>query len=398
VGSTPAARIDSTRSPSIHWIGGASSHGSTAKAVKALMSTSPYSRTVYAPPLSPLARLFRRPDTAGAAAALERLLADAWPSPTRAAVVSVLQAHSVHGEDARRICIALFSKAMAAFADDQAISEEEANQLRVLQTTLGLQPRDVSEAHRQVAETIYGAALAHALDEEDLTPDERARLDSLVSHLRLSSDRRGMLHRQEAHALLRRVLGQASHQQRLLTQQEATAMRTMAEKFGTRIDFGVTTQAHFDHFALLWQIQHGELPAIAVRIKLLKGEICHVYAAARWLEAPEGTTISTARRNAPSVRVNKGTAYDMESHPTARVERDDSVEVDKGTLYITNKRFIFDGPRKQAAIRHSDVVALEAWTDGFLLEKTAGKFPLLAIEGDSAVVTAIAAEALARST
>jgi hypothetical protein len=312
-------------------------------------------------------------------------------------VVSVLRAYRVHGEEARAISIALFVKAMAAFADDQAISEEEAGELRLLQTTLSLAPRDIGEAHRLVAEAIYGAALAHALDEEDLTPDERARLDSLVAHLRSSPDRRGMLHRAQAQAILQRVLGQHSPPQRLLTQQEAGTMRAMAEKFGTRIDFGVATQAHFDRFALLWQIEHGELPAIAVRIKLLAAEICHFYGPARWFEPAGGVAPGSTRRSAPSIRVAKGASYRMDTHPTARPEPDGSVEIDKGTLYITSKRFIFDGPRKQAAIRHSDVIAIEAWADGFLLEKTAGKFPLITIEGDVAIATAIAAEALARS-
>ena len=235
----------------------------------------------------------------GANAALERMLAAGWPAPARASVASDASGRT-----------GFLAKPLAPFASHSLPR-------RWLHSpTTGPFPsrrRETCGCSRRPSDSLSAISgrrtgrwptrsterRSCALDEEDLTPDERARLDALVAHLRLSPDRRGMLHRAQAQALLQRMLGPQSPQQRLLTQQEAGTMRAMAEKFGTRIDFGVATQAHFDRFALLWQIEHGELPAIAVRIKLLKGR----------------SVISTRRRAGSSCRrVTRQEAPDQAHH------------------------------------------------------------------------------------
>ena len=356
---------------------------------------SPFSTSAEAPAQSRLWRLLRRPDPTGAAAALERLAARDWPAPPRASVIAVLRKFHVRGDVGRGICIALFARAVATVAVDHAISTQESDQLQLLKSALGLSPRDVQEAHRKAAESLYGAALSRALDEENLTSDERARLDALTSHLRLSPDRRGVLHRQQAQAILARVLGrQSPHRQ--LTVEETDAVRAMADTVGARADLGEVTQAHFDRFALLWQIERGELPAIAVRIRLLRREVCHFYVRSLWLELPPSHSKSPARSHEPPIRVARGASYRLGSHPVRAVGETGAVQVDRGTLYITNKRCIFDGAIRQVAIRHSDVISLGIYADGFVLEKSVGKCPLLTVDGDAALAAVIAAEALAR--
>lgn len=284
---------------------------------------------------------------------------------------------------------------MATVAVDHAISTQEADQFQLLKSALGLSPRDVQEAHRKAAESLYGAALSLALDEENLTPDERARLDALTSHLRLSPDRRGVLHRQQAQAILERVLGrQSPHRQ--LTVEETEAVRAMADTLGTRADLGEVTQAHFDRFALLWQIERGELPAIAVRIRLLRREVCHFYVGSLWLEVPTNVSEPLGPTHQPPIRVMRGASYRLGNHPVRTIGETGAVQVDRGTLYITNKRCIFNGRARQVAIRHSDVLALGVYADGFVLEKSVGKSPFLTVDGDAALAAVIAAEALAR--
>jgi hypothetical protein len=72
-------------------------------------------------------------------------------------------------------------------------------------------------------------------------------------------------------------------------------------------------------------------------------------------------------------------------------------EIDTGTAYITNKRLIFDGRLKNTSIRHSAVIALEAYSDGVGIEKATGRSPVLVTTADAEVVTAIYTEALNRA-
>lgn len=78
-----------------------------------------------------------------------------------------------------------------------------------------------------------------------------------------------------------------------------------------------------------------------------------------------------------------------------RVTRDELTHIDDGTLYITNKRIIFDGQRKNSTIRHSALLGLEMYRDGIVLEKATGKSPHLILTGDVELAAVILSSALA---
>ena len=84
----------------------------------------------------------------------------------------------------------------------------------------------------------------------------------------------------------------------------------------------------------------------------------------------------------------RGASYRLCNHPVRAVGETGAAQVDRGTLYITNKRCSFDGRARQLAIG--------VHADGFVLEKSVGKSPFLTVGGDAAPAAAIAAEALAR--
>lgn len=75
--------------------------------------------------------------------------------------------------------------------------------------------------------------------------------------------------------------------------------------------------------------------------------------------------------------------------------RDELTHIDDGTLYITNKRVIFDGRRKNSTIRHSALLGLEMFRDGLVLEKASGKSPHLILDGDVELAAVILSSALA---
>jgi hypothetical protein len=71
---------------------------------------------------------------------------------------------------------------------------------------------------------------------------------------------------------------------------------------------------------------------------------------------------------------------------------------DVGMGHTTNKRFTFDGSKRNASTRHSSsILALTPFADGFAIEKATGRSPILVIDGDADIMTVIFAEALSRS-
>jgi hypothetical protein len=64
-------------------------------------------------------------------------------------------------------------------------------------------------------------------------------------------------------------------------------------------------------------------------------------------------------------------------------------EVDSGTLYITNKRLLFDGRKTNTAIAMGRIVRFTLFSDGLRIEKDSGKDQYFSSEGDLEVVGAV---------
>jgi hypothetical protein len=129
----------------------------------------------------------------------------------------------------------------------------------------------------------------------------------------------------------------------------------------------------------------------------MRGEVCHCRFPARWLEMRTRTVGTYRTGPVASIRIVKGLHYRIGSYSTHRVTATELQEIDTGMAYITNKRLIFDGRLKNTNIRHSAVIALEAYSDGVGIEKSTGRSPVLVTTADAEVVTAIYTEALNRA-
>jgi hypothetical protein len=51
--------------------------------------------------------------------------------------------------------------------------------------------------------------------------------------------------------------------------------------------------------------------------------------------------------------------------------------IDKGTLYLTNKRLILTGAKKNANIRLDKILNISPYSDGVEIDKETGKKPVL---------------------
>jgi hypothetical protein len=148
------------------------------------MPPCPFSPTASAPAQRWWARLARRPDPAGATAALERLLAtqDVTRLPS-SSVSGVLSTHRVRGDTARTIVYLMWSKAFQACASDLDITDNEIHYLRRLQHVLGLSDSDVDALRIKASREFYRAAMKEALADGEVTPSEQGALDAIATAL-----------------------------------------------------------------------------------------------------------------------------------------------------------------------------------------------------------------------
>jgi hypothetical protein len=161
--------------------------------------------------------------------------------------------------------------------------------------------------------------------------------------------------------------------------EEQRALEAMARNFGIRVDVDAATQAQLDRFRWFWLVEQGTFPSIAAPINLQRDEVCHFAAPADLHEVRTETTRSSSSGTSVRIRIMKGVYYRVGSTSTTRVTRDVLRHIDSGTLYVTSKRVIFDGARKNNAIRLASVLSVVPYSDGVEIEKTSGRNPIFTV-------------------
>ncbi len=72
-----------------------------------------------------------------------------------------------------------------------------------------------------------------------------------------------------------------------------------------------------------------------------------------------------------------------------RVTREEMRQIDTGTLYITNKRLLFNGAGKNFNVPYKKVVQFTAYKDGLKIERDSGRDQYFIGSGDIELLTAI---------
>ena len=127
----------------------------------------------------------------------------------------------------------------------------------------------------------------------------------------------------------------------------------------------------------MWRLAYGDPPTINVDINLQKNEVCYFTANVTWHEMRRVT--KRVQWGGPQLRVKicKGIYWKTGDYSVNPITRDQLVQIDSGTVYVTNKRLIFSGTMKNSSIRLAKILDFTPYNDGVLIEKDAGRSPVL---------------------
>lgn len=340
-------------------------------------------------------RLFNLPAPENGYVALENLLASrAWSAIHEGDVAAALQAHGVTSLDRDR-AKALYAQALAAFAADDIVSEEEAAGLQRLRELLGIRDADAEEVEREVVHPRYERRVAEVLRDEHVSEAERAQLTILRKALRVDERKALAIFERSAEALVTRRRQEAVSDRRL-TDEERRALDALARNFGIRVEIDAATKAQLDRFHWFWLAERGMFPEIAAPISLQRDEVCHFSSHADLHEMRTETQRTYSSGASVRIKIMKGVYYRVGSTQTHRVTRDVLRHIDSGMLYVTNKRVIFDGTRKNNAIRLANVLSVIPYSDGVEVEKTSGRNPIFTV-GDAEWLTILLTSRLAHA-
>lgn len=325
-----------------------------------------------------LRRLFTLPDPENGYIELENLLASTrWADLHDGHIEQVLRNHGVTSMNRDR-AKELYGRALASFVSDDHLSAVEIDALQRLAGLLGIRSLDVAELEREIVHPRYQQRISDVLRDERVTDAERTQLATLRKALRIDDRTAIEIWQRTAEPILTRHVQQAMGDRRL-TATEKQALDALARSFGIQVQLDAATKAQLDRFHWYWLMEHGTFPQIPANIHLQPGEVCHFAAAAEMHEMRTETQLTSSAGASVRIKIMKGVYYRLGSTTRHRITRDVLRKADDGTLYVTNKRILFDGARKNAAIRLSGILSVVPYSDAVEIEKTSGRNPIFTV-------------------
>lgn len=144
--------------------------------------------------------------------------------------------------------------------------------------------------------------------------------------------------------------------------------------------FGLTSQdishtmADLVGLKRLSAIQDGKLPILDADILLRKKEVCHYEIPTSLIEEKSRTKFVGGSQGV-SIRIAKGVSYRVGGFKGERIVETFNETTDSGSLYITNKRVIFVGGKKNVTYPINKIINISKYSDAIHFQKENEKKP-----------------------
>jgi len=300
---------------------------------------------------------------------------------TAADVENVLSDYEMPRPDASPRLMDFYGTALRHLSHDNELSESDRADLKHLHYLLGLTDAEATEAERRILGEVYRARLLGALADGHLSDDEKARLNRITTSFELPQSLTTSIYKEEVMKVLQRAFDAAMNDRRY-TEDEEQRLSSMAKNFGITINYSAEDRQKLERFRQLARIEAGQLPVLSTVIRLQRGEVCHAEFSCRLLEKRTVTKRVNYSGPTGSIRIMKGLRYRYGSMSVQRVTSEELRQIDAGTLYITNKRLVFDGTAKNQNIPYKKLIGFTMYSDGVQVNKDTGRDPYFLGSGD----------------
>ncbi|MEW6276193.1 MAG: hypothetical protein AB1556_13925 [Bacillota bacterium] len=233
-------------------------------------------------------------------------------------------------KNARREKIKQYVSKLNEFGADRYLTPAEERELAALQQSLGLSDEDLKEARRTLAN------LRQSTKNFDL-----ARYEEKL-----------------------RQVGEDGY----LEPQEEAELNALKEELGLSDEEIAPTCGQLIRLKRLTAIKNGKLPVLAADILLKKGELCHFEVSCDLVEEKSRTRYVGGSQGV-SFRIAKGVYYRVGGFKGERVVDTYKQVTDSGTLYITNKRVVFAGTKKNVTYPLNKIVNFVKYRDAVQFQK-----------------------------
>ena len=344
-----------------------------------------------------LDRLLRRPRPDLAIQAMQNLLARRGPASVSGTEISNLMLrYGVAGANARCLLVEMWQRVLSEFLADNSLSDKEIAYLDSLRTALTLTQGEAGEAERRVIHPRYAMAVGQAMADRFVSAREREQLAKLAAQLRLPPEVERDIYERVARRAVASLVRESVADRRL-SPEEREELAHLTRHLGVAVELDHATEAMLDRYALFWSIENGRCPAVEVPITLEKREVCYFCAPAVWYRPLQWRLEGDFREGIGSVRVARGVYYRCGSATDECLTDTKLKEMDRGKLYITSRRVIFEGARGTIRRGLRSIDAFLVYRDGLVLEKANGRGFHLTVNGDVEMAAVVLGAALSKA-
>lgn len=263
---------------------------------------------------------------------------------------------------------------------DKVISEEELRELNHLKYIFDLEDKIIDKLHAKIGQIIYKKSFEEAVEDGRISKSEEAFLDKLETTLRLPKDLAHKISSETRTAFVQNYVEQIIADQRLSPNEEQE-LQAIAASLNVNVRLNEQTQAQLKKLKLYWALENLPLPVIPPDIIIQKSETCHMRIAnVHWYELRRVRQQGNYGGYRTHFKVAKGFYLNSGSHRPQSYSRDMMTLIDTGTLYLTSKRIIFTGTKKNSIIRLEKILDFTPYTDGVEIGKETGKSPTLQMQ------------------
>ena len=276
----------------------------------------------------------------------------------------------------------MYARYLRHFLEDDALNDEEREDLSALERLLSLAPADRDAVRTSVAAALYALRSAEAVADGRVDEDERARLDRIKRELGIDAGRAAAILTDQSQARVDAAARSAAQDQRL-SATEAAELQRIAENLHVPLNGGAggMSRKELDRYRLLWEIESGTLPTIPPPVNLHPGEVCYRIAKADLYEMRTYRT-----------RVHySGTSYSATFFATwyggydIKYDEQDfqrETKIDGGRLVITNRRLLFLGEKDNHSIYLLDILGIEPKRSGVGIQRDGSRDQFYAFSTD----------------
>lgn len=266
---------------------------------------------------------------------------------------------------------------------DSVVAESEHEMLRRVASTFGIPAVRAVETLRAAVLLHYGQQMPLLLRAEQSTEVIVDSVRQLESALGLPAAELAKLRAPHVAAYFDFLLG-GPESSAAVPPLVGRAIRTQAEAFG----FDLSAQgfaARLDRAEGRWQAEHGPLPVVDADIFLASGEICHWSSRSELQQLKRVTVGLNYGGPVANIRIMRGLSWRMASYRGSPQTEIQLVSLGEGTLYITNRRVVFNGDLKSLNIKLERIIDIHGFKDSVKLDLPTGISPYFMLNGDTIV-------------